>query len=273
MKYLLIDTSYLIFYRYYALIQWWRLAKEGEELDNPYENIEFVEKFNKMFIQSIDNIKKKLKIHKEKVCVIAAIDCPRSEIWRNHLLDVYKENRNQNDTFICGLFFKKVYSEGLLEQAGVNYILKHKSLEADDIIAITKKYIENMNDSKIYIITNDHDYLQLANNNTLLFNLKFKELNKTYNSYDNPEKDLLSKIILGDKSDNIPSVFQKCGPKTVEKYLNNIYLLNNDLDKHGVRERFELNKKIIDLNEIPHELTNNYISSNKKVSLIKDKSF
>ena len=273
MIYLLLDTSYLIFYRYYALIQWWKIAKSDEELGNPNENPEFVEKFEKIFLDCITNIKKKLKINKEKICVIAARDCPRSEIWRNKFFDSYKEHRVQDDTFMGGPFFKKVYNENLLQKAGVDYILKYNNLEADDVIAITKNYIEynkilQKESSKkkdcIYIITNDQDYLQLINENTYIYNLKFKELNSTKKSFKDPQKDLLCKIILGDKSDNIPPVFSKCGQKTVEKYLDNHDLLESDLDKYNVRDKFNFNKKMIDFIEIPNELQLGFLNQNQQ---------
>tara|TARA_R110002072_G_scaffold111229_2_gene239284 strand:+ start:2223 stop:3062 length:840 start_codon:yes stop_codon:yes gene_type:complete len=267
MIYLLLDTSYVIFYRYYALLQWWKMAKSDEELGNPNENQEFIEKFEKTFLDSINNIKKKLKIHKEKICVIAARDCPRTEIWRNKFFSSYKEHRVQDDTFMGGPFFKRVYNDGLLEKAGVNFTLKHNTLEADDVIAITKKFIEvnTKNKASIYIITNDQDYLQLINENTFIYNLKFKELNSTKKSFKDPIKDLLCKIILGDKSDNIPPIFSKCGIKTVEKYLTNNELLQTDLDKYNVRDKFNFNKKIIDFNEIPSYLSNAFLENNKNI--------
>ena len=267
MIYLLLDTSYLIFYRYYALIQWWKIAKSDEELGNPSENPEFIEKFDKTFLECINNIKKKLKIHKENVCVIAARDCPRTEIWRNKFFDNYKEHRVQDDTFMGAPFFKRVYNQDLLKKAGVDFILKYNELEGDDIIAISKKFIENNKNKKdiIYIITNDQDYLQLINETTLIFNLKFKELNSTKKSFKDPKKDLLCKIIIGDKSDNIPPVFQKCGIKTVEKYLDDNELLQNDLDKYNVREKFNFNKKIIDFDEIPHELSSSFLECNIEI--------
>ena len=41
------------------------------------------------------------------------------------------------------------------------------TLEADDLIAVTKNYIRGKYpDKPIYIITNDHDLLQLADDNT-----------------------------------------------------------------------------------------------------------
>ena len=56
---ILVDTSYWIFYRYFALLQWWRHAKPDNELpENPYDNKEFLEKFEKTFQESLINLKK-----------------------------------------------------------------------------------------------------------------------------------------------------------------------------------------------------------------------
>ena len=66
MNYILIDTSYLIFYRYFALIQWWKVAKPEQELGNPAENQEFRDKFKKIMIESVETIKKNLKLHTNK---------------------------------------------------------------------------------------------------------------------------------------------------------------------------------------------------------------
>ena len=52
---ILIDLSYFIFYRYYALIGWWKLAKPDDDLGNPIENEVFVEKFKKTFIDKIND--------------------------------------------------------------------------------------------------------------------------------------------------------------------------------------------------------------------------
>ena len=45
-----IDGSYYIFYRYYALLNWWKFQnKDDDNIDNLHENTEFVEKFIKLF--------------------------------------------------------------------------------------------------------------------------------------------------------------------------------------------------------------------------------
>ena len=52
MNFILIDGSYYIFYRYYALEMWWKHAKKDENQENilQSESPEFIEKFQKTFI-------------------------------------------------------------------------------------------------------------------------------------------------------------------------------------------------------------------------------
>jgi 5'-3' exonuclease len=264
MNYLLLDTSYIIFYRYFALLQWWKLAKKDIALpENPSECPEFVEKFTKLFLEQINTIKKKLKIHKEECKVIAARDCPRKEIWRNELFPQYKESRYKDDAFMGGEFFKLVYANDFLEKAGVEYIFKYNKLEADDIVAITKNYIrKKYPEATIYIITNDQDYLQLSDENTKLFNLQFKNLLDNKKVFPEADKNLFYKIVLGDKSDCIPPILSGCGPKTTEKYYENKELFLKALEKtEGAKERYELNKKLVSFSEIPCELLENFIQT------------
>jgi len=76
-----------------------------------------------------------------------------------------------------------------------------------------------------------------------------------------PERDLFYKIILGDKSDNIQPVFNKCGKKTVEKCFDDNNYFINKLQAEDKQEIYELNKKLIDFNEIPIPLVKLFYSS------------
>ena len=108
-NYIIIDMSYFIFYRYYALINWWKHAKPNNPLElngsNAHENNEFMEKFEKTFLEKIKEIPKKLKLHKKEYKYLIAKDCPRKEIWRNKFYNKYKENREQDDIIMVGPFF------------------------------------------------------------------------------------------------------------------------------------------------------------------------
>tara|TARA_B110000977_G_C11084412_1_gene494107 strand:- start:3064 stop:3879 length:816 start_codon:yes stop_codon:yes gene_type:complete len=265
MNYILLDTSYIIFYRYFALIQWWKLAKKDIELpENPYNCEEFVEKFTKLFLQQITTIKKKLKIHKEECKVIAAIDCHRKDIWRNEIFPQYKESRYKDEVFTGGEFFKLVYSNDFLLKSGVDYIFKCDKLEADDIVAITKNEIRRKYTlENIYIITNDHDYLQLMDENTKIFNLQFKNLIENKKVFPEAAKNLFYKIVLGDKSDCIPPILTGCGPKTTEKYYMDRTLFENELKKQNAHDKYILNKTLVSFSEIPHELVKTFIETYK----------
>jgi 5'-3' exonuclease len=58
-----------------------------------------------------------------------------------------------------------------------------------------------------------------------IYTLKHKKLTDRKSCLGDPKKDLFCKIIIGDKSDNIPGVFSKCGIKTACKYYENPELL------------------------------------------------
>ena len=108
------------------------------------------------------------------------------------------------------------------------------------------------------------DYLQLAQPNVSLYDLKFKKLTERKSSFNNAEKDLFVKILTGDKSDNIKGVFKKCGPKTACKYFDNLELFKQKLEQQeGALERYNLNQKIIDFNMIPQNLIDEFKLSYK----------
>ena len=103
------------------------------------------------------------------------------------------------------------------------------------------------------------DYLQLASESVTPIDLKFKKLTDSKNSFIDSRKDLFCKIVAGDKSDNIPSVFPKCGLKTAAKYYDNPELFQKKLESvEGAKETYERNKLIIDFDCIPTELVEGF---------------
>jgi 5'-3' exonuclease len=262
--FIFIDGSYFCFYRYHSLLTWWKNAfpEDLDVLQNPYQNDKFVDKFKKTFIDNIQKIPKNLKLDKTiNPIIIVGKDCKREHIWRNQLFPNYKANRLQNDGFMGGPFFKMVYEDNLFIQGGAQTILQHPKLEADDCIAISVKYLLNTySTSNIYIITSDKDYLQLAEERVQIYNLAFKKLTDQKSSTRDPRCDLFCKILTGDPSDNISSVFPKCGPKTAMKYYQNKELFKQKLQESIIYQTaYELNTTIIDFNNIPEELVNEFL--------------
>jgi len=265
--FIFVDGSYYCFYRFHALKNWWKNAQPDEPLKVPIENEKFVEKFKKTFVENLSAISRKLKLHKNtsKPILVVARDCKRENIWRMKLYPKYKGSR-KTDTQI-GPFFQMVYQEDLFQKGGAQAILKHPNLEADDCIALSVKYLLHKYDGcKIYIITGDHDYLQLCNDRVALYNLTFKNV-ALKSSCGDAEKDLETKIIMGDISDNIPAVFPKCGLKTAQKCIEDPEFFKKKMAGNPeYYAQYELNKKLVDFNEIPEELVTEFMDTlkNKK---------
>jgi 5'-3' exonuclease len=268
--FIFVDGSYYCFYRYFALQQWWKNAYPEEPLDNPYENPKFVEKFRKTFVDNLELIPKKLKIHKEPIKPILIIgkDCKRDNIWRNDIFKDYKANRanGPEDGFMGGPFFKMAYEEELFQKGGAKLILKHPRLEADDCIALSVKYLLNKYPlCKIYIITSDRDYLQLNAHNVDLFTLTYKNLADGKTATGNAEDDLKIKILMGDTSDNIPSVFPKCGLKTAQKCIEDKEFFKKKMADNPVYyEQYRLNEQLVNFDKIPSNYVEEFMATIKK---------
>lgn len=266
--FIFVDGSYYNFYRFYALINWWKNAFPEEPLDEPFQNEIFVDKFKKIFVETLQQIPKKLKLDKNvNPILIVGKDCKRENIWRNELFPKYKGTRanGSEDGFMGGPFFKMAYQDELFQKGGVKAILKHPKLEADDCIAISVKHLLNKYpECHIYIITSDRDYLQLNAHNVDLYNLAYKNIAENKSSTGNSKDDLEIKIIMGDISDNIPSVFPKCGPKTAQKCIEDPEFFKKKMaDNSDYYKQYELNKKLVDFNNIPQELVNEFMTSIK----------
>lgn len=251
-----IDGSYFCFHRYYSIVRWWKSAypEEQDVLLNPYENENFRSKFAKTFVQSVKDIPKKLGLKNESVKILVGKDCRRENIWRNEHIDNYKGNRKNGpeDGFMGGPFFKSVYEENLFISGGAESVLSMDKLEADDCIAISvKRLLKSDTIDQIYIITSDMDYLQLHSDKVKIFDLSFNNVAEKKSSFGDAGINLFCKIVMGDTSDNIPSIFKKCGPKTAIKCWNDRNYFEERLKKENAFEKYEKNRLIVDFNCIP----------------------
>ena len=264
MNNLLIDGSYFIFYRYFALIQWWKKVYPEKSLDNLIDNEEFCNKFISRCKSNILEIKKKLKLTKDTMIYIA-LDCPRDTIWRTKIFHQYKSSRpsyNKESHLNPGPFFKLIYKNNIFQDLGCS-ILQESELEADDCIALTIKKIKT-SENKCYIIASDHDYFQILEpDEIMLYDLKFKQVNTEKNSFLNAKKDLFIKCVIGDKSDNISGIFEKnVGRKTADKYYEDKELFKKKCNTPQILQLYARNKLLIDFTMIPKELQERFYKNN-----------
>ena len=268
-NFVIIDSSYLVFYRFYATILWYKRANKDVDTSGDYnwhtDDI-YLEKYKKMFFSSIQRLIKYFNTPTSNI--IFALDCPRSNIWRMKHLTVYKANRDDTrKSPSISHIFKYTYSTvlpELIEKYNVKS-LRIDRAEADDVAAVISKALyEKYTDREILIVTNDCDYLQLLKPRIHIWNLQMKNLAER--SCGDPKIDLKLKIILGDKSDNIEKCFPKCGQRTALKYIENEKLLEDAFKKYPDSKKiYERNNLIIDFNNIPTDIVNEILNDYEKI--------
>lgn len=213
--FILLDASYFMFFRYHALKRWWSHSKREGEPENPLDCERYMKTFHNTFANKLAGLRKLAGYgKKDSPIVITAHDCPSSKGWRRVIWPEYKATR-VSDT-LAHAHFDIVKKENLFKIEGVGASLEYPGLEGDDCIALTvEEILKNHKGSKITIISSDADFKQLLGPDVRLVDLK----GKCHGGWDtdiDAEKELFCKILSGDKSDNIPSVLPKCGPKTAE---------------------------------------------------------
>lgn len=212
--FILVDVSYTVFYKFYALKNWYLLSHKDEEITPDYmwtENLDFMEKFKKLYMEQLLKIAKKRKIPLTNLLFIT--DCKQSEIWRHEYTDTYKatraaahERQGFRDHSLFGITKSLIREFVSLNNSAMFYC---PNAEADDVIYILSRHIRNTVASQepIYIIASDADYLQLCSNERpilLLLTMKGDAVN-----FSDAVTQLLSKILLGDASDNISACYVK----------------------------------------------------------------
>jgi 5'-3' exonuclease len=180
-----------------------------------------------------------------------------------------------------------VFTQFLREKTNCS-VLRHPEAEADDIIA---RFIKLHPNDEHVIVSSDSDYLQLISdtvtqyngvtNETITLQGYFKDNGKQVLNKDKtpkllegtPEYLLFKKIIRGDSGDNVfsayPGVREKGTKNSVgileafedrnaQGYNWNNFMLqrwtDHDGKEHRVKDKYELNKTLIDLNAQPQDI-------------------
>jgi len=275
---ILVDASYTTFYRFFATMRWFSFANKEEykkyKGDNNYdwsENEIFIEKYKKMYLESIIKLVRKRCYNKSKL--IFCLDSPRETIWRNKLMDNYKGGRtdlslkhNFKPTF--KLTYEKLIPQLIKDNPDKITSMKIQNIEADDIIALSVKYIKTKHDDlTIYLVSGDEDFLQLGFNKLFFVNYKKK---KVFQLTEKEAKMKLKlKILCGDSSDNISSIFPKDRKLLSNKKRKLIKEVDGELKKYleenpENKKKYNLNKKLIDFTHIPKKYHQKVFKSIKK---------
>lgn len=287
MKLILVDASFNSFYRFFATLRWFQFSHKEEfkkiKNDPSYDwftNEDFKKKYEKMYLQSIESYIKDMS----DAQVIFCQDAKQNTIWRHKLIsskdlkDSYKGERpdlesKYNFKNLFNYTYKKMIPKFAKEKDYPIFQLQFPETEADDIIATICIHLKKTNsDQEIIIVSGDDDFTQLGRDNVSILNFHKKKF--ITNTCEDCKEKLRLKIIMGDKSDNIPSIFPKVkkgedgwvpmkdkkAVKESEEQMNTFLKENPHINK-----RFKLNQKLIDFNKIPKKIQNPVI---KKFKLI-----
>lgn len=251
---ILIDASYYVFYRYFATVRWFSFQKKEFDINTITENQEYISSFLKHMDTDLKKICKKWKTDIKNI--VFCTDCQRCKIWRNDIYKDYKGLRCQNINFNSNIF--TVFSE-FIEKKGIQKVWFER-LEADDVIYLIQNRLKTLCDQNIIIITNDNDYLQLADTNVSIINMQFKDI--TLRGNQNAKSDLFNKAIYGDKSDNIKKIATFI---TKEKALQLCKMEEKEIYKwlqdNNLMDKFNFNMNLISFENIPKIYVNEFYNN------------
>lgn len=263
---LIIDLSYFVFHRYYATKSYVKISEQSDSISISFDDLTFTDMFKTGFRKDLKKIVNKFGASE----IYFAKDCARSEIWRNSIYSEYKSRKQLSD--FDGRAFEVVYDELIPELKEVYktyryrrsikniplYTISHATCEADDICAVLCKKI--FGSTKKTIITGDHDYLQLVDDTTAIYDMKFRALKSK--SIGCAREDLLLKILTGDKSDNIPSI---CSKKHALSLIRDGLSCEEIANMYRDDARFQLNRNLVDMDMIPEDLVISIVERLKNI--------
>jgi len=155
----------------------------------------------------------------------------RTNWRRTEIFDDYKANRKPMAEYIpeiSSYFWNKIFVK-LSVESGCK-IVSYEHLEADDIIYLISKKIREMYPNQIInIITNDRDYLQIADARTNVYKTNGFLLENSENSKGDALLDKAIKILSGDVSDNIKPIYKGCGEVAAYTIIRKLYLNKRQL--------------------------------------------
>jgi len=214
---------------------------------------------------------------------------PQYKLRRRENSIALNKSRTESET-ADEIKFEQAYRDfaSFLEDETNCTVLQHNRCEADDFIA---RWVQNHPDHKHIIISSDSDFYQLISENVSQYNGITGEHMTLYGTFDDrgrpvidkkskkqkqiddPEYILFEKCIRGDSTDGIFSAYPRA-PKKGSKNrtgildafadrnkkgfdYNNFMLqtwVDHDDVEHRVIDRYELNRKLIDLTAQPLEI-------------------
>ena len=190
------------------------LVIDGNNVSYRYIQRANYDSYEDDFKRTISSLAKSYKAKRTIVC----FDFGKS-YYRMNLLSDYKGTRKKAETEEEIEHAEKFFAVlNRLPETLDEEVLKFRGIEADDTIAYITQNVSSRYDHT-WIVSSDKDIIQLVDDNISIFNIfSRKEITKQYLQEElqlNPSEFMLSRIIEGDKGDNIIGI-EGIGPKRAQ---------------------------------------------------------
>lgn len=258
-KHLYIDLSYTCHRLLFSVKGIIMEAQKSNKRNEDTEGYEEVDAYGILRHTVLTDIFDNIMSFKPDRVVIA---CDHKKSWRKKYYEGYKAQRKERrdkDDLDYSTFYEFLNSFIAELQSVMPFMtLQIPNLEGDDIIAQLVKM--NHHDNDITFVTADQDYYQLMqyDNVSMYDPLKKILINKSRAEALN---DLEVKILMGDKSDNIPACRPKLGQKTAEKLIlgepwtkKSGLTLDDLMNESEFKKNYDRNTKLINMNYCPKGL-------------------
>lgn len=212
-----------------------------------------------MFLNSIRFNRK--KFHSEYGEIVLCVD--NKDVWRRDYFPYYKANRKKSrdeSELDWNKLFESIHRiRAEIEEFFPYKVISVERCEADDIIAtIIHEYGTelNMGSERFLILSGDKDFIQLHGYANVD---QYNPVMKKWIRNDNPDKYLQEHVLKGDVGDGVPNVLsadnclavgERQRPMTKKRMATFFDVSSMDEE---TRLRYNRNKKMIDLSEIPEE--------------------
>ena len=200
------------------------------------------------------------------------IACDNTNYWRKQKFPYYKANRKKaqeksemdwKSIFEC---MNKIRAE--LKEYFPYRVIDIESAEADDIIATIVNDV--IAPEGFLILSGDKDFIQLHKYDNVK---QYDPVRKKWISHENPERYLMEHVLKGDSGDGVPNILssdnclvvgERQKPLTQKKIDGLIELNLDGKFDHPLFKNYMRNKTLIDLKNVPSEISAKIIESYDK---------
>ena len=221
-----------------------------------------------MVLNSIRSYRKKFHLDYGELVIC----CDDKNYWRRDKFPYYKamrkKSREESEIDWDSVFSALENIRNELKEYFPYRVIQIPKAEADDIIATLVDMREDFSpDESILIMSGDKDYIQLHNRDYVK---QYDPTRKVWVSHANPEEYLHEHVLKGDRGDGVPNVLSEDNSlvlgirqkpitkKRIEEYKD----LSNITDE--ALEKYQRNKTLIDLSEVPQEIRDQVVESYKE---------